>query len=77
MFKFDKQHLAHLLTEYGMILVLLLLVVGFSALTVTDTHNSGAAAGEELPGLPSDKCVVVPNGVTESTRAASSEPRTT
>ncbi|NRA95313.1 MAG: ABC transporter permease [Planctomycetes bacterium] len=38
----------NVLTEYGMLLVLLLLVVCFSALTVTDTQNSGAAAGREL-----------------------------
>ncbi len=31
-----------------MLSMLLLLVVGFSALTVTDTQNSGAAAGDEL-----------------------------
>ena len=37
-----------LLNEYGMVLVLLLLVVSFSVLTVTDTQNSGAAAGQEL-----------------------------
>jgi ribose transport system permease protein len=36
------------MTEYGMVLVLLLLVVSFSALTVTDTQNSGADAGREL-----------------------------
>ncbi len=37
-----------LLSEYGMILVLVLLVICFSALTVTDNQNSGAAAGREL-----------------------------
>ena len=38
----------NLLAEYGMLLVLLLLVVCFSVLTVTDTQNSGADAGREL-----------------------------
>ena len=37
--------MSRLMNEYGMILVLLLLVVSFSALTVTASHNSGAAAG--------------------------------
>ncbi len=39
---------SRLMTEYGMILVLLLLVVSFSILTVTDIQNSGATAGREL-----------------------------
>ena len=37
-----------LLSEYGMLLVLLLLVAGFSALTVTDSEAAGAEAGREL-----------------------------
>jgi ribose transport system permease protein len=36
------------ISEYGMILVLLLLVLAFSALTMTDTQNTGADAGLEL-----------------------------
>ena len=52
-----------LLTEYGMILVLLLLVVSFSVLTVTDTQNTGAAAGQELSAAieapPANSCAPI------------------
>lgn len=53
-----------------MLLVLLVLVVGFSALTVTDTQNSGAAAGQELAskidasGTALRVAIVTPENVT-------------
>ncbi len=58
------------LAEYGMVFVLLLLVVGFSALTVDDTQNSGAAAGTEIAdrilkaAAPRRVAVITPESVT-------------
>ncbi len=49
--KTNKQLLAHLLTEYGMILVLVLLGVFFSAVTMTEQRPSGEAAGQQVSEL--------------------------
>lgn len=48
MFNFKKQQLAHWFTEYGMILVLLLLGVFFSAVTLTEQRPTGETAGNQL-----------------------------
>ena len=56
--------------EYGMLFVLAVLVVCFSVLTLTDTHNVGADAGRELAATTADIdgprriCVITPNTVT-------------
>ncbi|MBT5925283.1 MAG: ABC transporter permease, partial [Verrucomicrobia bacterium] len=46
--KLNKQHLTHLLTEYGMILVLILLGLFFSAVTLTEQRPSGETAGLQV-----------------------------
>jgi ribose transport system permease protein len=48
MLKLDKQQLAHWITEYGMILVLLLLGVFFSAMTLKEQQPTGETAGNQL-----------------------------
>jgi len=56
--------------EYGMLFVLAVLVVCFSVLTLTDSHNVGADAGREVAATTADIdgprriCVITPNTVT-------------
>ena len=64
-----------------MLFVLLILVLGFSALTVKDIQNSGAAAGEELAAqidaLDSkvSVAIVTPNSAIGVQLADASEPQ--
>ena len=49
--KSKKQHLTHLLTEYGMILVLILLGIFFSLVTLTEQRPSGKKAGLQIASI--------------------------